>query len=102
MARPRDEGSTGERCGAGGLSAGAFARGSGGWARLLPGAALRVLQVGLPSLCFGTFWLADRKRAAAQIFCFVGFVFRQSNLLWFACHCNAKRRARAPVRYPGT
>jgi hypothetical protein len=48
---------------------------------LLPRAALRVLQVGLAPFCLGTLRLADRKRAATQIFGFVGFVFCQSILL---------------------
>ena len=51
------------------------------WGGLLPGAALRVLQVGLAPFGLGTLGLADRECAATQVFGFVGFVFCQSNLL---------------------
>ena len=51
------------------------------WNRLFPGAALRVLQVGLAALGLGALGLADDEGAAAQVFSFVRFVFCQSNLL---------------------
>jgi len=48
---------------------------------LFAGAALRILQVGLAPLGLGALGLADGESAATQIFGFVSFVVRQSNLL---------------------
>jgi hypothetical protein len=48
---------------------------------LLPGAALRVLQVGLAPLSLGALGFADDECAASQVFGFVRFVFCQSDLL---------------------
>lgn len=48
---------------------------------LLAGAALRILQIGLAAFCLGALRLADIEGAAPQVFCFVGFVFCQWNLL---------------------
>jgi hypothetical protein len=49
--------------------------------KLLSGAALGILQVGLAPFGLGTLWFTDIEGTAAQVFSFVGIVFCQSDLL---------------------